>query len=616
MRKKQFLKKMVTYVCVAALTLAGTSGVAPMVSAEEEQPIEAASNLYKEVDVPALVREYDPGEGEGYGYIAGIDLTGVTKDYQYLQIKYTGDATAFDELRLEFQNGDAKLGVFWARENAEGTLKTVEDKELAAPSADEQTAIIDLAKSGIKNTDGITVMHFHGTKGKGKFEIKDAKFTNSDVEVKSVEAAPMVQKHDPGEGEGYKYLTGMDFTDVTNEYQYLQISYKGAATAFDELRLEIVGEDTNLGTFWAKENEQGTLKTVEDKELAAPSDEEQTAVIDLAKSGIKNTAGIKTIHFHDTAGKGAFEITDAQFTNTPLQVAKVHTDEPDASTTAPVVEPTTKTQPVDPATGIKLDGDDKGQSAMNGTYHIDITPADAKDEVTYKWLGYATFKDLATKDFKYLQFTYTGDISGMRLQFVANAGTSTEDKTDVIWFNPEQEKHFVTKDGTPIQMVGNNTTVTIDLEKSGVDMAKYNSGFHMHGESTKKAAFDVTIKDAVLYGGTPTAKPTTQPTTTKAITAGNTTVKSATKKKSAKKVKISLKKVKSAVGYRVQFSTTKKFKKVLVTKNIKKVKATITHKKLKNKKTLYVRAKAYIQIGKTKYYSAKWSKVKKVKIKK
>lgn len=72
----------------------------------------------------------------------------------------------------------------------------------------------------------------------------------------------------------------------------------------------------------------------------------------------------------------------------------------------------------------------------------------------------------------------------------------------------------------------------------------------------------------------PVVEPTTkaQPTTTKAITAGNTTVKSATKKKSAKKVKISLQKVKSAVGYRVQFSTTKKFKKVLVTKNVKKVK--------------------------------------------
>lgn len=35
-------------------------------------------------------------------------------------------------------------------------------------------------------------------------------------------------------------------------------------------------------------------------------------------------------------------VEDAQFTNTPLQVAKVYTDEPDVSTTAPVVEPTTK----------------------------------------------------------------------------------------------------------------------------------------------------------------------------------------------------------------------------------------------------------------------------------
>ena len=88
---------------------------------------------------------------------------------------------------------------------------------------------------------------------------------------------------------------------------------------------------------------------------------------------------------------------------------------------------------------------------------------------------------------------------------------------------------------------------------------------------------------------------------------GRTTVKSAIKKKSAGKVKVSVKKVKGAKKYQIQIAKTKKFKKVLVNKIVKKTTVTIKNKKLKNKKKLFVRAKA---VG-----ASKWSKVKKVKIK-
>ena len=106
-----------------------------------------------------------------------------------------------------------------------------------------------------------------------------------------------------------------------------------------------------------------------------------------------------------------------------------------------------------------------------------------------------------------------------------------------------------------------------------------------------------------------TAKPTTAaPKTTKKKVLSRTTVKKATKKKAAKKVSVTFKKVTGAKKYQVQISTTKKFKKVLVKKTVKKVKVTITNKKLRNKKKLYVRVKA---VG-----AKKWSKVKKIKIKK
>lgn len=89
---------------------------------------------------------------------------------------------------------------------------------------------------------------------------------------------------------------------------------------------------------------------------------------------------------------------------------------------------------------------------------------------------------------------------------------------------------------------------------------------------------------------------------------GRTKVKKATKKKASKKIKITFKRVKGAKKYKIQISKTKKFKKILVRKTVKKVKVTIRSKKLRNKKKLYVRVKA---VG-----AKKWSKVKKVKIRK
>ena len=83
--------------------------------------------------------------------------------------------------------------------------------------------------------------------------------------------------------------------------------------------------------------------------------------------------------------------------------------------------------------------------------------------------------------------------------------------------------------------------------------------------------------------------------------------KVSSKKLSSKKVKITFSKIKGAKKYVVQFSKTKKFKKVLLTKTVKNTKVTITNKKLRNKKKLYVRVKVY----KTKV----WSKVKPVKVK-
>lgn len=73
------------------------------------------------------------------------------------------------------------------------------------------------------------------------------------------------------------------------------------------------------------------------------------------------------------------------------------------------------------------------------------------------------------------------------------------------------------------------------------------------------------------------------------------------------------KKVKGAKGYQIQYAVSKKKIKKGKRKSVKK--PAITIKKLKRRKTYYVRVRAYKTVGKKKIYG-KWSAVKKVKIKK
>ena len=68
-------------------------------------------------------------------------------------------------------------------------------------------------------------------------------------------------------------------------------------------------------------------------------------------------------------------------------------------------------------------------------------------------------------------------------------------------------------------------------------------------------------------------------------------------------------------GYEVQLATNKKFSKGVKTYNIGKAKTTSkTIKKLKSKKTYYVRIRNYREESSTKFFSD-WSKAKKVKVK-
>ena len=102
---------------------------------------------------------------------------------------------------------------------------------------------------------------------------------------------------------------------------------------------------------------------------------------------------------------------------------------------------------------------------------------------TYKYLGFVTTCE-ATADYKYLQFTYTGDISTLRLEFedVTNGNLPNTAK---FWFNQDTEaddenKHIVAADGTTLTLKASAPTkIVVDLSKMGVSLGDY-SGIHMH----------------------------------------------------------------------------------------------------------------------------------------
>ncbi len=95
--------------------------------------------------------------------------------------------------------------------------------------------------------------------------------------------------------------------------------------------------------------------------------------------------------------------------------------------------------------------------------------------------------------------------------------------------------------------------------------------------------------------------------------------KIAVKKKSAKKLKLTVRKVNGAVGYQVAVYKTKKNakqnKKAIVKKFVTKRKVTIISKKLKGKKKLFVRVRAYKTEANGKKVYGKWSAREKVVIK-
>ena len=139
-------------------------------------------------------------------------------------------------------------------------------------------------------------------------------------------------------------------------------------------------------------------------------------------------------------------------------------------------------------------------------------------------------------------------------------------------------------------------------------------------ETTTTKAVETTTTKAVetttnTNAQTTTKKQPSQTTIKSSVNVGKAVVKKAIKKKSAKKISLTLKRVKGATKYKVQIAKDKRFKKTIVTKTTKKLTYSVSNSKFKKAKKLYARAKAIVVKG-GETYQGKWSKPKQVEIKK
>ena len=168
------------------------------------------------------------------------------------------------------------------------------------------------------------------------------------------------------------------------------------------------------------------------------------------------------------------------------------------------------------------------------------------------------------------------------------------------------------------------TTTTAAAETTTVATAETTTPVAV--ETTTPAAVETTTPAAVETTSavetttntnvqTTTKKQPSQTTIKSSVNVGKAVVKKAIKKKSAKKISLTLKRVKGATKYKVQIAKDKRFKKTIVTKTTKKLTYSVSNSKFKKAKKLYARAKAIVVKG-GETYQGKWSKPKQVKIKK
>ena len=223
------------------------------------------------------------------------------------------------------------------------------------------------------------------------------------------------------------------------------------------------------------------------------------------------------------------------------------------------------------------------------------------------------------------------------------SGTVTEYMLYYQWVFPKEGAEILT-DATPYKQgltkvqwvqeaVANLSNVLGDAELpyKGAEINSYGGYKGTTGLPTEETTTPTEETTTPTEETTTPVKETTTPvkettTTVKEATTGKVKVPAKAKisrvgkkKYTAKKLSLKIKKQSGVDGYQIKVYTSKKKansnKNAIITKKIKKETYTIKSNKLKNKKNLYVKVRAYITVDKQPKYGP-WSTAKKVTIKK
>ena len=220
-------------------------------------------------------------------------------------------------------------------------------------------------------------------------------------------------------------------------------------------------------------------------------------------------------------------------------------------------------------------------------------------------------------------FTYAWDnakdyVYGItKVEFINIAGSVIKSYNDRIFYKEELENLIAEAEKIDTKPYSSESaaelTKAIESAKALTDEAtadELNSAINAINAAIKN--LKEPVKPSVTASSTPEKPQPTKPTaspTTKAARSADAVKKDKTaaekimkqakikkltaKSKAKKKISVTWKKVKKAVGYQVQVSAKKNFKKTILNKLTTKKKLTIKSKKLKNGKKYFVRVRAY-----------------------
>ena len=334
MKCKELTKKMITYVCVVSLTLTGMTIIdRPDVGAAEEgqeESVDLKIIIDSEGRGTDFCKEYDI-DGSEYRYLGWIPVE-ESFDYKYLDMTYSGDESAFNRISFSFEDSegiirDAKRFASYDEEK----FQTIDGTDVPMATAESQTVRIDLTKSGIDVSKGIKGLHMHAIGNMddvdttGKFKIESAKLikvkTVTDVKktkvpLKIIETdgkfTDFCKEYDIN-GPEYRYL-GWIPVEESSDYKYLDMTYSGDEEAFNGIRFEFqYSEGGYSNAKWFASYKEDKFQTIEGTDVPMATAESQTVRIDLAKSGIDASKGIKGLHMHvSDTGKCKFKIENAE----------------------------------------------------------------------------------------------------------------------------------------------------------------------------------------------------------------------------------------------------------------------------------------------------------------